>query len=41
MAGLAAIDADAGVVELSDTKAFIAAARTRQWAREPKVRPLA
>lgn len=37
----AGIDADAGVVELSDTKAFIAAARTRQWAREPKVRPLA
>jgi len=32
---------DAGVVEAGDTKAFIAAARTRQWAREKKLRMLA
>ncbi len=31
---------DAGVVDAADTKAFIAAAKTRQWAREPKVRML-
>jgi len=32
---------DAGVVEATDNKGFIAAARTRQWAREPKLRMLA
>ena len=32
---------DAGVVEAGEVAAFIAAARTRQWAREPKVRTLA
>ena len=32
---------DAGVVDAADTAGFIAAARTRQWAREPKVRTLA
>ena len=32
---------DAGVVEAGEVAAFIAAAKTRQWAREPKVRTLA
>ena len=32
---------DAGVVDAGDPGAFIAQARTRQWAREPKVRTLA
>ncbi|GGK10050.1 catalase [Luteimonas terricola] len=32
---------DAGIVDASDAKAFIAAAGTRQWAREPKLRTLA
>ena len=32
---------DEGVVPASDTTKFIAAAKTRQWAREPKVRTLA
>ncbi|MCC4616708.1 catalase [Xanthomonas campestris pv. asclepiadis] len=32
---------DAGVIAAADTKAFITAAKTRQWAREPKVRMLA
>ena len=32
---------DKGVVDAGDTKAFIAAAKTRQWDREPKVRTLA
>ncbi|WP_411834447.1 catalase [Pseudoxanthomonas mexicana] len=32
---------DAGVVDAGDAKAFIAAARTRQWEREKKVRMLA
>ena len=32
---------DAGVFEASDTQAFIAAAKTRQWAREASVRTLA
>jgi catalase len=32
---------DAGVVAASDAKAFIVAAKTRQWAREPKLRMLA
>ena len=30
-----------GVVEAGDTKAFIAAAKTRQWEREPSIRTLA
>ncbi len=37
----AGIKPDAGVVEPEDVKGFIAAAKTRQWAREPKVRTLA
>ena len=32
---------DAGIVEAGDTNAFIAAAKTRQWAREPELRTLA
>jgi len=32
---------DAGVVEASDSKGFVAAARTRQWDREKKLRMLA
>ncbi|MET1023532.1 MAG: catalase [Pseudoxanthomonas sp.] len=32
---------DAGIVDASDAKGFIAAAKTRQWAREPKLRMLA
>ena len=36
----AGVKADAGIVEAGDTKAFIAAAKTRQWKREPKVRML-
>ena len=36
----AGVKADAGVVDAADTKAFIAAAKTRQWKREPKVRML-
>jgi catalase len=32
---------DAGVVDAGDTAAFIKAAKTRQWAREPKLRTLA
>jgi catalase len=32
---------DAGVLDASDTAGFIKAAKTRQWAREPKVRTLA
>jgi len=32
---------DAGIVEASDSKGFIAAARTRQWDREKKLRLLA
>ena len=35
------IGKDAGVVEAGDVKAFVKAAMTRQWAREPKVRTLA
>ena len=35
------IGRDAGVVAASDAKAFIAAAKTRQWDREKKVRTLA
>ncbi|MEG0183791.1 MAG: catalase HPII, partial [Stenotrophomonas sp.] len=32
---------DAGIVAASDSKAFLAAAANRQWAREPKLRLLA
>jgi catalase len=32
---------DAGVVDAADTKAFVAAAMTRQWDREKTVRTLA
>ncbi|MFP7723692.1 catalase [Lysobacter sp. A3-1-A15] len=32
---------DAGIVDAGDTQAYIKAASTRQWAREPKVRNLA
>ena len=37
----AGVEKDAGVVEAADVEGFIAAAKTRQWAREPKVRTLA
>jgi len=37
----ARVDKDAGTVEAEDTKAFLAAAASRQWAREPKLRLLA
>ena len=38
----AGVEPDAGVVELGEaTEAFLAPARTRQWAREPGVRTLA
>jgi len=37
---LAGIKPDAGVVEVGDRKAFIAAAKQRQWKREPSVRKL-
>ncbi len=37
----AGIAADAGVVEARDTKAFLRAAKTRKWDREPTVRTLA
>jgi catalase len=32
---------DAGIVDAADAKGFVKAAKTRQWAREPKVRTLA
>jgi catalase len=35
------IDRDKGVVDINDIKGFIAAAKTRQWDREPSVRILA
>ncbi|MCW4473127.1 catalase [Xanthomonas sp. H13-6] len=35
------IGKDAGVVDAADTRAFIEAAKTRQWGREKKVRTLA
>ena len=35
------IEPDAGVVDPADAQGFIAAAQTRQWDREPKVRTLA
>ena len=37
----AGVEKDAGVVDPSDTDAFLAAAKTRQWDREPKLRTLA
>jgi catalase len=37
----AGIERDAGVIDAANSKAFIAQAKTRQWAREPKVRDLA
>jgi catalase len=37
----AGIEKDAGVVPATDIEGFIAAAKTRQWEREPKVRILA
>ena len=37
----AGITPDAGVVSAKDTTAFINAAKTRQWDREPSVRTLA
>ncbi len=37
----AGIEKDAGVVDPSDVDAFLAAAKTRQWDREPKLRTLA
>ena len=37
----AQVGKDAGVVDIADTKAFIAMAKTRQWAREASVRTLA
>jgi len=38
---IANVGKDAGVVDASDTGAFIAAAKTRQWDREQLVRALA
>jgi catalase len=38
---MANIEQDAGIVDASDTRAFIAAAKTRQWSREISVRVLA
>lgn len=38
---MAGIEKDAGVVAASDSAAFLNAAATRQWDREPKVRTLA
>jgi catalase len=32
---------DPGIVDAADSKGFVSAASTRQWAREPKVRTLA
>jgi catalase len=37
----ASVGQDAGIVDANDTGAFIAAAKTRQWAREKSVRSLA
>jgi catalase len=37
----AGLERDAGVVDAGEAQAFVAAAKTRQWAREPKVRMLA
>lgn len=38
---IALVKTDAGVCDISDVKAFITAAKTRQWAREVSVRSLA
>jgi catalase len=38
---IANVGQDAGVVDTNDKDAFIAAAKTRQWAREKSVRTLA
>ncbi len=35
------VGSDAGIVSANDAKAFIAAAKTRQWDREKSVRTLA
>ncbi|MCC4592026.1 catalase [Xanthomonas campestris pv. cannae] len=35
------VQKDAGVVDASDSKGFVTAAKTRQWSREPKLRLLA
>ena len=35
------VEKDAGIVDASDTEAFLAAAALRQWDREPKLRTLA
>ncbi len=35
------VEADAGVLPVRDAQRFIAAAGTRQWKREPKLRLLA
>ncbi len=37
----AGIEPDAGVLDPADVQGFLAAAQTRQWAREPQVRTLA
>ena len=37
----AGLEADAGIVDASDTRGFISAAKTRQWTREAAVRTLA
>jgi catalase len=37
----AGVEADKGVIDAGDAKAFVAAARTRQWDREASVRTLA
>ncbi len=37
----AGVKPDSGVLKAADLEAFIAAAKTRQWAREPGVRTLA
>ena len=37
----AGVEPDAGVLAIDDVEGFLAAARTRQWDREPKVRTLA
>jgi catalase len=37
----AGVAKDGGIVDAADAKGFVAAAKTRHWAREPKVRTLA
>jgi catalase len=37
----AGVVADPGICDAADMRAFLAAARTRQWEREPSVRTLA